>query len=91
MKIIGTKMVESIPKNLQNKISILFIKYKTEKFTFQEAIGTLGQNDRYTGQILSSLEKAGWINKMRHSEDRRKRIYQIKDFNEIFDEMGRNI
>lgn len=84
-------MVESIPKNLQNKISILFIKYKTEKFTFQEAIETLGQNDRYTGQILSSLEKAGWINKKRHSEDRRKRIYQIKDFNEIFDEMGRNI
>jgi len=84
-------MVESIPKNLQNKISILFIKYKTEKFTFQEAVETLGQNDRYTGQILSSLVKAGWIDKKRSSEDERKRLYQINDFNEIFEKLGHNI
>lgn len=84
-------MVEPIPKNLQKKISLLYYKYKNEKFTFQEAMDTLGQNNRYTGQILPSLEKAGWIDKKRNSEDGRRRIYQIKDFNEVFCEMGQEV
>lgn len=84
-------MAESIPKNLQNKISLLYNRYKNEKFSFQDAIETLGQNDRYTGQIISSLERAGWINKKRHIVDKRKKIYQIKDFNEIFDGIGQTL
>ncbi len=84
-------MVESIPKHLLEKISLLYTEFKTNQFRFQEAVKILGQSNRYTGGILSSLEKAGWISKARDKEDGRKRIYQIKNIEEIIDLIGQNL
>jgi len=84
-------MVESIPKHLLEKISLLYSVYKTDSFTFQDAVKTLGQNERYTGLILSSLGKAGWIEKRRDARDKRKKIYQIKNINEIIDKIGQRL
>lgn len=84
-------MVVSIPKHLLEKISLLYSEYKTDNFTFQDAVKTLGQNERYTGLILSKLGNAGWIGKKRDSKDKRKKIYQIRDIHEIIEKIGQKL
>ncbi len=74
-------MVESIPKYLLEKISLLYSEFKADSITFQDAVKTLAQNERYTGQILSSLGNFGWIEKRRDTKDKRKKFYQIKNLN----------
>jgi DNA-binding MarR family transcriptional regulator len=84
-------MVESIPKHLFEKSSILYNDFKTETFGFQDAVKTLGQNERYTGLILSKLVKAGWITKKRDKQDKRIKYYQLKDIHEIMEKIGQKI
>ena len=84
-------MVESIPKHLFEKISLLYNDYKTETFGFQEAVKTLGRNERYTGLILSKLVHAGWITKTRDKQDKRKKYYQLKNIQEMMEKIGQKI
>lgn len=84
-------MVASIPKHLLEKISLLYSKYKTEPFTFTNAVDTLQQNERYTGQILSALVKAGWLDKKRERDDKRKKIYRINNISQIIEQIGHNM
>ncbi len=84
-------MVESIPKYLFEKISLLYNDYKTEMFGFQDAVKTLGHNERYTGLILSKLVKAGWITKKRDTQDKRIKYYQLKNVHEMMEKIGQKI
>ena len=84
-------MVESIPKHLLEKISLLYNEYKMETFGFQDAVKTLGHNERYTGLILSKLFHAGWITKKRDKQDKRKKYYQLKNIHEMMEKIGQKI
>ena len=84
-------MVESIPKHLFEKISLLYNDYKTDTFSFQDAVKTLGRNERYTGLILSKLVHAGWITKKRDEQDKRKKYYQLKNIQEMMEKIGQKI
>lgn len=84
-------MVESVPKYLLEKISLLYSNYNTGDFSFQDAITTFGHDERYTGLILSKLVKAGWIEKRRDAKNTRKKIYHIKNISEIVEEIGKRL
>lgn len=84
-------MVESIPKHLLEKLSLLFAEFKSEEFSFQQAATALGQNERYTGQILSKLGHAGWIAKRRDKKDKRRKYYQINNFHDLLEKIGQKI
>lgn len=84
-------MVESVPKYLLEKISLLYSSYNTGDFSFQDAIATFGHDERYTGLILSKLVKAGWIEKRRDTKNTRKKIYHIKNISEIVEEIGKRL
>ncbi|MDD1723775.1 MAG: hypothetical protein LUQ07_01450, partial [Methanospirillum sp.] len=58
------------------------------EFTFDDAVRTLKKNERYTGQILSKLIEAGWMEKQRDSSDKRKKIYNIVNFEKVIKELG---
>lgn len=76
-------MADPIPKYLQKNVALLYEHFKTGDFTFQEAVTTLNKEIRYTGQILSHLDKAGWISIRNDKLDQRKKIYQINKFDDI--------
>jgi DNA-binding MarR family transcriptional regulator len=84
-------MVESIPKHLIEKVSILYAKKGTSEFGFQDVVDLLGYNDRYTGQIISKLVAAGWITKKRDVSDKRIKIYRLRDPGEILEELGMSL
>ena len=84
-------MVDGIPRHLLEKLSLLFMEFKTGEFSFKQAIDVLGQNERYTGQILSKLGHAGWIVKRRDKKDKRRKYYQVQNFNEIFERIGEKL
>lgn len=84
-------MVESIPKHLLEKVSIIYSKKGLSEFNFQDAVAILGYDVRYTGQIISYLVSAGWIIKKRDASDKRVKIYKIKDPREIMEELGNRL
>ena len=84
-------MVESIPKHMLEKISLLYSEFESRKFGFQDAVKILDQNERYTGLILSQLGHAGWISKRRDPKDKRRKIYQIENVQEIIQKIGMNL
>lgn len=84
-------MVESIPKHLLEKISIIYSKKGISEFKFQDVVMILGYDVRYTGQIISYLVSTGWIIKKREEKDKRVKIYRIKDPREIMKELGDNL
>lgn len=84
-------MVKSIPKHLIEKFSILYAKKRSSEFCFQDVVNLLGYNDRYTGQIISKLVKAGWIIKKRDLSDKRVKIYRLKDPNQAMEELGMSL
>jgi hypothetical protein len=84
-------MVESIPKHLLKKVSIIYSKKGLSEFKFQDVVVLLGYDARYTGQIISDLVSAGWIIKKREEADKRVKTYRIKDPREIMKELGDNL
>jgi hypothetical protein len=84
-------MVESIPKHLLEKLSMLFREFNTNEFRFQDAIRILGKDERYTGLILSQLGKAGWVSKRHDKDDGRKRFYRVNNVNDSMNQLGKNI
>lgn len=76
-------MADPIPKYLQISVALLYKQFKTDDFTFQDAVTILKKDARYTGQILSHLRKAGWISIRNDMFDQRKKFYRINKFDEI--------
>lgn len=67
---------------------ILWKKFGQEKFTFKEAQEILNEDARIVSLFLSELNKAGWLKSVElHPEDARMRIYQLKNYKKIFEEV----
>lgn len=84
-------MVESIPKNLQEKLAIIFVAKGTEEFCFDDVGELLGYTRSYMGQFLSKLVKAGWIEKRVDPSDGRRKIYRIINPDDTLKRLGERI
>ena len=71
-------------QNIYKKMWLFFMSnLKPGILHFRRAVTTLNKEIRYTGQILSHLDKAGWISIRNDKLDQRKKIYQIKKFDDV--------
>jgi DNA-binding MarR family transcriptional regulator len=84
-------MVRSLPKNLLEKFARLYAEKGTSEFRFQEAEEILGETEKYIGQILPNLVKAGWLEKKVDPEDNRRKIYRIVNPNRILQRLGQEL
>jgi len=84
-------MVSSLPRNLLEKFARLYAERGTSEFRFQEAEEILGETEKYVGQILPNLVKAGWLEKKVDPEDSRRKIYRIVDPDRILQCLGQEL
>jgi len=84
-------MVSSLPKNLLEKFARLYAEKGTSEFRFQEAEEILGETEKYIGQILPNLVKAGWLEKKVDPEDNRRKIYRIVEPNRVLQRLGQEL
>ncbi len=84
-------MVRSLPRNLLEKFARLYAEKGTSEFRFQEAEEILGETEKYVGQILPNLVRAGWLEKKVDPEDNRRKIYRIVDPNKTLQRLGHDL
>ncbi|NLE26529.1 MarR family transcriptional regulator [Methanoculleus horonobensis] len=84
-------MVSSLPRNLLEKFARLYAERGTSEFRFQEAEEILGETEKYVGQILPNLVRAGWLEKKVDPEDSRRKIYRVVDPNRILQRLGQEL
>ena len=84
-------MVSSLPRNLLEKFARLYAERGTSEFRFQEAEEILGETEKYVGQILPNLVRAGWLEKKVDPEDNRRKIYRIVDPNKTLQRLGHDL
>ena len=84
-------MVSSLPRNLLEKFARLYAEKGTSEFRFQEAEEILGETEKYVGQILPNLVRAGWLEKKVDPEDNRRKIYRIVDPNKTLQRLGHDL
>jgi len=80
------KMAEPLPKWIMKHYSTLWREFKNKEFIYEDASKTLNEK-KMMSLILSELKKSGWLNVKLDPEDSRKRIYQLKNPNEVINEM----
>lgn len=84
-------MVSSLPRNLLEKLARLYAEKGTSEFRFQEAEEVLGETEKYVGQILPNLVKAGWLEKKVDPEDNRRKIYRVVDPSKTLQRLGQSL
>jgi hypothetical protein len=72
-----------LPEWLQLRLLILYDKFKTEEFSFEEAQLALKDDSRLVAIVLSNLNKYGWIYIKPYPSDSRKKLYSLKYTNII--------
>jgi len=81
-------MAYPIAKWIQERFSVLWEKFSSSNLTFEMIEEALPDDNRNTISVMiGDLRKAGWIEIQRSSEDARKRIYNLKEPNEILREL----
>ena len=80
------EMAEPLPKWIMKHYSTLWREFKNKEFIYEDASKTLNEK-KMMSLILSELKKNGWLNVKLDPEDSRKRIYQLKNPNEVINEM----
>ena len=84
-------MANAIPKWVQERLSRLWKKYESKEMTFEMIQEVLSMDDRNTISVfLNELRSADWIEVKSRKEDARKRIYTLKEPNEIMMEINSN-
>lgn len=82
-------MVAPVPKYLFQSYCSLYSAFGYNNFNFQKAVKILNRDEKYSGQIISKLEKDGWITKGQEVSDARRKIYRLNNIEKIIDKIGR--
>lgn len=84
-------MAEITPRWLMRRYFTLRDKFGTDKFSFKEAQEALGDDSRIVNLCLSELRKAGWLTSETNPEDKRTKLYQLKDWTKIGNEIMKEV
>ncbi len=76
-----------LPKWITKRYAILWQKYRSDEFTYEDAKSTLGGGE-FLNVVLSELRRNGWLTVRLNPADSRKRIYQLKMPDNIFREIN---
>lgn len=84
--------LQLLPKWIMRRYLVLWKQLYGKEFEFNEALSVLQQmpkpdDKRIVGLFLSELRKAGWLDVKFDPKDTRKRIYRLKPYEAIFDEI----
>ena len=84
-------MAKPIPKWVQERVSRLWKKFADKEVTYEEIKETLSMDDSNTISVfISELKKAEWVDIKLSKEDMRKRVYVLKEPNQIMREIITN-
>jgi type I restriction enzyme M protein len=83
--------VETLPRWLENRYSILWGAFKDSSFRMEDAVRVLEEkyqdNKDEVPVFLSELRKAGWLKVELDPRDARRRLYKLKSKEEIIGEL----
>lgn len=83
-------MTNPIPKWVMARYSKLWKKFEGKKITFDDIKSTLTIDDnRLISVFLNELKTASWVDIELDQEDSRKRIYTLKNPQEIVEEIAK--
>ena len=81
-------MTKPLPKWLTERYSLLWKKFKEKEFDHDEAANVLKEKkERLVSVVLSDLKRHGWLTIKLHPKDSRKRIYKLKNPEEVINEI----
>ncbi len=83
-------MVQSLPKWIMKRYSLLWTKFRDKKFNFEKAVNVLKENEKRIGVIFSDLKKYGWLEVSLNSKDSRKKLYTLKSPEEAIRGISKN-
>jgi hypothetical protein len=84
-------MPELLAKWIMRRYLVLWQKFGTDKFTFDEAVKELEDKSEITSLFLSELKKAEWLDIQLDEKDSRKRIYQLRPLDKVFKEIAKEV
>jgi len=84
--------VELLPKWVMRRYLVLWNNFKDQDFSFDEALDVLSKlpkpdDKKLAALFLSELRKAGWMDAKFNPDDARRRIYQLKPYEKIFEQV----
>ena len=71
-------MVNPLPKWAMLRYALLWNKFETKEFGYEEASDILKEKNGNASMLLSRLRRNGWLIEKLNTSDSRKRIYQLK-------------
>lgn len=81
-------MANAIPKWVQERLSKIWKEYNGKEMTYEMIEKILSLDDKNTISVfLNELKKSGWIKVKLDQNDARKRVYLIKQPNEVMMEI----
>jgi DNA-binding HxlR family transcriptional regulator len=82
-------VTKALPKWLENRYAVLWGKFKSIPFSFEEAEKLLREKDPKTlSVVLSDLRNLGWLSVKLDPKTARKRLYQLKPPETALDEIA---
>jgi len=78
---------EPLPKWIMKRYALLWKLIKEESFTLKKAADFIKEDEKIMAVLLSRLIKAGWVDVQFDQEDRRKRIYHLKNPQKVIEVM----
>ena len=78
-------MTSPLPKWIQKRYAMLWRKFKNKEFTFEKAEKILKKEG--INVFFSDLRKAEWLTVSLDTKDTRRRLYKLKEPNQVFKEM----
>ncbi len=81
-------MVEALPKWVMERYARLWRKFKKKSFSHEDASKFLKEPKQTTlSLVIAELKKSGWIKIGLDPNDSRKRLYKLKDPEQVIMEM----
>jgi TPP-dependent 2-oxoacid decarboxylase len=82
-------MVEPLPKWEMKKYAYLWKAFGEKEFTNEQALKVLKEKDAHLLSVLFyDLKNMGWIEIKRDEQDKRRKIYKLKEPNQAVKEMA---
>lgn len=86
--------IQLLPKWIMKRYLILWNKFRNNEFTFEEANSLLAtlkkpDNKKIVALFLAELRKSGWLIVNFDPLDTRRRIYRLKPYEDIFNDVVR--
>ena len=79
-------MTKPLPKWIMYRYSILWNKFNNKEFSHSDAFKVLNE-DKMISITLSELRQNGWLEMKLDPDDARKRVYKLKNPEQVVKEM----